>query len=152
MPYILMSQTSEYEATSQLALFRGKERRASFQLPHTSYEVSQSSHVVNEVSKPSRALTCLMSNLLHLALSYLVAISGYYSSSFLYSVPFRKHLTLEFSAIEYLRISIAILSIISHKLNTPFLSNILSVSVSVSVSVSNSTSSTISAPWLIQVQ
>jgi len=74
--HILTSQTSKYEATSQLASPRGEARWVTFLVPHTSYEVSQLARIVNEASELSIALTHLMSNSPCLALSRLVAISG----------------------------------------------------------------------------
>jgi len=77
MPYILTSQTSEYKTTSQLALSHSKARRASFWLPHTTCEASQSSGVVNEAREPSIALTRLTPNSPRLVSSRLVAISDH---------------------------------------------------------------------------
>jgi len=75
MSYILTSQTSEYEATSQLASPRHEARRASFLVPCTSHKASQPACIVNEASELSIALTRLESNLPHLASFCLVAIS-----------------------------------------------------------------------------
>ena len=57
---ILTSQMSKYEATPQLTSPRSEAIRASFLVPHTSYEVSQPAHIVNEASKLSIALTRLV--------------------------------------------------------------------------------------------
>jgi len=77
MPYILTSQTSEYEATSQLTSPCDEARWASFLVPRTSHEASQPACIVNEASELSIALTRLESNSPRLALSCLVAISAW---------------------------------------------------------------------------
>ena len=62
MPYILTSQTSENEATSQLASPCGEARRATFLMLRMSHEASQLARIVNEASVLSITLTHLAPN------------------------------------------------------------------------------------------
>ena len=72
----MMSQTSKYEATPQLASPRGEARRASFPVPRTSQKASQPARIVNEASELSIAQTHLTPNSPRFASSRLVAISA----------------------------------------------------------------------------